>query len=140
MEMMQTLLADRFNLQLHRAAKTVPVYQLVAPARTARLKPASPDQTAAGVTVENGSFVFHYVTMPEFAERLSDFASIDRPVLDRTGIEGSFDITLTSAATAMRTDPDAIFAAVEKAGFRLDSTKAELETLVVDHADRPSPN
>jgi uncharacterized protein (TIGR03435 family) len=105
-----------------------------------KLKRASSDQTPTGMTVENGSFVFRRVTMAEFAERLSDFSSFDRPVLDRTGIDGLFDITLTSAATAMRSDPDAIFAAVESTGLRLDSTKAPLEILVVDHAEKPSPN
>ena len=140
MEMMRALLADRFNLRLHRETRTVPVYQLVAGSGTMKLKPASSDQTLTGMTVENGSFVFRRVTMSEFAERLSDFSSFDRPVLDRTGIDGLFDITLTSAATAMRGDPDAIFAAVESTGLRLDSTKAPLEVLVVDHAERPSPN
>jgi uncharacterized protein (TIGR03435 family) len=140
MEMTRDLLADRFNLRLHRETRTVPVYQLVARSRTMKLKRASSDQTPTGMTVENGSFVFRRVTMAEFAERLSDFSSFDRPVLDRTGIDGLFDITLTSAATAMRSDPDAIFAAVESTGLRLDSTKAPLEILVVDHAEKPSPN
>lgn len=140
MVMLQALLTDRFSLRLHRETRTVSVYELVAKSQAMKLNRASSDETGQGMTVENGSFVFRGVTMAEFAERLSDFSSFDRPVLDRTGMDGLFDITLPSAATAMRSDPDAIFAAVEGAGFRLNSAKAPLEMLVVDHAERPSPN
>ena len=136
--MMQVLLADRFGLRLHRDTRTVAIYNLIV-ASPAKLQRASPDQSA-GMTVENGSFVFRRVTMAGFAERLTDFSTIDRPVLDRTGLDGSFDITLTSAPSAMSSNPDAIFAAVEGAGFRLNRSKAPIEILVVDHAEAPSAN
>jgi uncharacterized protein (TIGR03435 family) len=51
--------------------------------------------------VEDGNFVFHDTSIPEFAEKLSQLRDIDRPVVDRTGIKGVFDITLKGAATAM---------------------------------------
>jgi uncharacterized protein (TIGR03435 family) len=140
MEMLQALLADRFSLRLRRETRVVPVYELAAKSRAVKLDRASPDEAAHGMTIENGSFVFRRVTMTEFAERLSDFSSFDRPVLDRTGMDGLFDIILASAATAMRSDPDAIFAAVEGTGLRLNPGKAPLEILVVDHAQRPSPD
>jgi uncharacterized protein (TIGR03435 family) len=140
MEMLQALLAYRFNLRLRRETRVIPVYELAAKARAVRLDRASPDETANRMTIENGSFVFRRVSLAEFAERLSDLSSFDRPVLDRTGMDGLFDITLASAATAMRNDPDAIFAAVESTGLRLNPGKAPLEILVVDHAERPAPN
>jgi uncharacterized protein (TIGR03435 family) len=136
--MMQALLGDRFRLRLHRATRTVPVYDLIAPSAK-KLQRPRPDENT-GMTVENGSFVFRGVTMADFAEGLSDFSSFDRPVLDRTGLNGLFDITLSSAASAMRSDPDAIFAAVEGAGFRLHPAKEPLDILVIDHVERPSPN
>jgi uncharacterized protein (TIGR03435 family) len=139
MTMMQTLLSDRFSLRLHRETRTVPVYELVGRSGNSNLRLASADSDT-GMTVENGSFVFRRVTMAEFATRLSDFSAFDRPVLDRTGIDGFFDITLTSAAIAMRADPDAIFAAVESTGLRLNPGKAPLEMIVVDHAEGPTPN
>jgi uncharacterized protein (TIGR03435 family) len=139
-QMLQALLADRFRLQLQRETRTLPVYQLVAKSGAMKLNVASLDQTAHGMTIENGSFLFRGVTMADFAERLSDFSSVDRPVVDRTGLDGSFDITLISAASAMRSDSDAIFAAVERTGLRLNPGKAPLQILVVSHADKPSPN
>lgn len=141
MQMLQALLTDRFNLRLRRETKNVPVYQLIATSRASKLNRSASDQeNGHGMRIENGSFVFRHVTMAEFADLLSDLSSFDRPVLDKTGMDGSFDITLTSAATAMRTDPDAIYAAVESAGLKLNSAKAPLEILFVDHAEKPSPN
>jgi hypothetical protein len=58
----------------------------------------------------------------------------------RAGMKGFFDITLTSAATAMRDEPSSIFSAVERVGLRLDSRKGPVEMLVVDHVEKPSEN
>jgi uncharacterized protein (TIGR03435 family) len=137
--MLKALLADRFQLRSHRETRTVPVYELVARQTGAKLRPAQADQ-AAGTLVRNGSSVFQSVTMPDFAERLSDLAAISRPVLDKTGLAGAFDIPLESAAREMLADPASIFAAIERAGFKLESRKAPLEVLVIDYAAKPSEN
>ena len=92
--------------------------------------------------VEDGNFVFHDTSMPEFAEKLSQLRDIDRPVVDRTGIKGVFDITLTGAATAMlQPGGPSLFTLVqEQLGLKLVSAKAPIEVLVVDHAENPSVN
>jgi uncharacterized protein (TIGR03435 family) len=136
--MMRSLLADRFQLRLHQNIRTIPVYELAA-SRKAKLTTAA-DNEKPGMSVVSGGFVFEHVTMPDFAERLSDFAAFDRPVLDKTGINGFFDITLTGAASAMRENPDSIFSAVEAAGFRLNARKDPIEILIVDRAVPPSAN
>jgi uncharacterized protein (TIGR03435 family) len=139
MAMMQTLLADRFQLKLHRETRPIPVYELVAPAKPVGLHASTSDQPN-GLIVLNGSFVFSHVTMPEFAAHLGDLSAFDRPVIDKTGIEGAFDITLDSAARNMREDPSSMFSAIEKAGFRLNSRKDPVEVLVIDHSGPPTPN
>jgi uncharacterized protein (TIGR03435 family) len=103
------------------------------------VKPSAADQRS-GMGVVNGSFVFEHITMSQLAEHLSDLSAFDRPVLNKTGLDGSFDITLPSAAAAMRENPDSIFAAVESAGFRLNARKSPVEILIVDHAEQPSQN
>jgi uncharacterized protein (TIGR03435 family) len=135
-EKMQALLADRFRLRLHRATKIIPVYELTT---ATTLKRSATDQHS-GMRVENGSFVFEHVTMSQMAEYLSDLAAFDRPVLNKTDLEGSFDITLPSAAVAMRENPESIFASLESAGFRLGARKSSVEILIVDHAEQLSPN
>jgi len=95
------------------------------------------------IRVSNGSFIFQNVSMPDFAEKLSDLRTIDRPVVDRTGIQGVFDITLKSAASAMlENDGPSIFTLIqEQLGLRLEAKKAPVEILVVDHAEKvPTEN
>ena len=138
MGMLQALLTERFRLTLRRETRSQPVYVLVA-RDPSKLKTSTSSEDA-GLSVSGGSFVFKHVTLSEFAERLSDFSAIDRPVLDKTGIEGAFDITLESAARTMLEDPSSIYASIERAGFRLDSRKGQVEVLVVEQAEKPSAN
>jgi uncharacterized protein (TIGR03435 family) len=139
MTMMQALLADRFQLRLHLVIRNMPVYELVATQGGAKLHQSLPDQNA-GMSVVNGSFIFQHVTMSEFAERLSDLSAFDRPVLDKTGVEGNFDVSLKSAAREMLEDPSSIFSAVEAVGLKLEARKGPVEILVVDYVEKPSGN
>ena len=124
---------DRYDIM----AKTE---EPVAKERTAGKLPHSEADHGSPSHVLDGSFVFQHVTMAEFAERLSGLAAIDRAVLDNTHIEGTFDITMKSAARAMLEDPSTIFSAVENTGLKLEARKGPFDVLVVDHADRPTSN
>lgn len=146
--MLQDLLAKRFNLKLHQEPKMLGVYELVAAKGGPKL-PApkaddiSPSHSSESLPrVEDGNFVFRDTSMPEFGEKLSQFREIDRPVVDRTGIKGVFDITLKGAASAMlQPDGPSIFTLIqEQLGLKFVSTKALIEVLVIDHAEKPSVN
>jgi uncharacterized protein (TIGR03435 family) len=71
-----------------------------------------------------------------------------RPVLDRTGLTGEFDITLeydkdpdaTNTPTAALAGPAMITAFREQLGIRFEATKGPVEVLVIDHAEKPSEN
>jgi uncharacterized protein (TIGR03435 family) len=76
---------------------------------------------------------------------------LDRPVIDRTGLKGRYDIDLDATldwdhlATGGPTDTiganSVIFTALqEQLGLRLESTRAPVETIVIDSAERPSEN
>jgi uncharacterized protein (TIGR03435 family) len=147
--MFQDLLAKRFQLVLHRESKAIPVYELTVAKRGPKLPAPKAD---AGVSpmhraeslprVENGSFVFRDTTLTEFAEKLSLLRGIEQPVLDKTGIEGVYDITLVSAASAiLEKDGPSLFTLIEEQlGLKLVATKAPVEVLVIDHATRPAAN
>ena len=100
-------------------------------------------------------------TMKAFADTLSNL--LDRPVVDLTGIEGEYDITLEispddmagmrrmapalprpaqEAQPAPETTPGAsIFTAIQQLGLRLDSRKAPVEFIVVEKVERvPTEN
>jgi uncharacterized protein (TIGR03435 family) len=147
--MLQDLLAKRFNLTLHRETKMLGVYELVSAKGGPKLPAPKVDDALLAAhsseslpRVEEGNFVFHDTSMPEFAEKLSQLRDIDRPVVDRTGIKGVFDITLKGAATAMlQPEGPSLFTLVqEQLGLKLVSAKAPIEVLVVDHAENPSLN
>jgi uncharacterized protein (TIGR03435 family) len=146
--MLQDLLAKRFNLKLHHEAKMIGIYELV-PAKGGPKLPApkvvdiSPSRSSESLPrVDDGNFVFHDTSMPEFADELSQLREIDRPVVDHTGIKGVFDITLKGAASAMlQPDGPSLFTLVqEQLGLKLVSTKAPIDVLVIDHAEQPSVN
>jgi len=147
--MLQDLLARRFNLRLRRETKMLAVYRLVVARGGPRLSgaKASADLSPSHATellprVVDGSFVFENTSMTEFAEKLSLLRGIDLPVTDATGIEGVFDITLKSAASAiLQPDGPSLFTLIEEQlGLRLVSAKASFEVLIVDHVERPSEN
>jgi uncharacterized protein (TIGR03435 family) len=90
--------------------------------------------------------------MTEFVRVLSRM--LGRPVTDRTGFSGVFDVNLdflpddTTAglpapppgAIPAETASPSIFSAVQQLGLRLESTKGPVEMLVIDHVERPSVN
>jgi uncharacterized protein (TIGR03435 family) len=146
--MLQDLLVKRFKLAIHRESTMLSVYELVVAKGGSKLpKPKPEDETALhGVEnlprVQDGSFVFQDTSIPEFAEKLSMLREINRPVIDRTGIAGFFDITLKSAAAAtLQPDGASLFTIIqEQLGLKLVDTKAPIEVFVVDHAEKPSAN
>jgi uncharacterized protein (TIGR03435 family) len=67
---------------------------------------------------------------------------LGRPVIDRTGLAGNFDFRIQFASDdAHLDDAPALVSAVEKQlGLKLESAKGPVETLIVDHAEKPSAN
>ena len=77
-----------------------------------------------------------------FAEMLAQLRGVDLPVIDRTGISGSYDIVLKSAPAVTREgDTAALFAIIQQqTGLKLNLAKAPFEVIVIDRAERPSAN
>jgi uncharacterized protein (TIGR03435 family) len=142
-QMMQSMLADRFGLVVHRETRTVPVYDLTV-ARSGIKLPVGDGR----VGMSAGPRLIRYGsgTMAELASQLSSY--LGRHVVDRTGLTGQYAISLSFAPV----DPSAaggdaqdsapsIFAALqEQAGLKLESARGPVEILVIDHAERPMPD
>ena len=153
-EMTKKLLANRFQLRLHRENRQLPVYAMVAGKKTAKL------QTAAGgapiMMPIGGTLVFRNYSMPALAERLATRPfDLDRQVIDRTGLSGSFDFSLKLADN--ETDlkhtlegmaqgsadqgPSMITILQEQLGLSFKPQKAAVESLVIDSVEKvPSAN
>ena len=72
---------------------------------------------------------------------------MDRPMIDRTGLNGRYDFTVEYEADTDAPGPfgrlvgAALFKALEaQAGLKLEATKGPVEILVIDHAEKPSAN
>jgi len=81
---------------------------------------------------------------------IADFALnmqlvVDRPILDRTALAGTYDFKLRYTVDETRvTDPNAppgLFTAIqEQLGLKLEAVKAPTQVLVIDAVGRPSAN
>lgn len=142
--MLQVLLADRFHLQSHRETRMVAGYAVVIAKSGPKLpKPEHPERPSAsgwGPTIANG----RNQTMEGFAQTLS--ASLQRPVVDETGIKDRFDFNLRwdamVAPPVAGAEPGAsVFAALqEQLGLKLEARHMPVEILVIDRAEKPSAN
>jgi uncharacterized protein (TIGR03435 family) len=190
-EMLRTLLEERFQLKTHRESKELPVYALVVGKGGPKIQDSPADSPAAtpnearpgfnatavprpgGVTVDLGNGGSYTFADNKFEGRKMKVASItsalsafmDRPVVDMTNLKGDYDFSLelspedframgirAAIAAGVALPPqavqmadtaslDSLYSALEKLGLKLESRKAPLEVLVVDHAEKsPSDN
>jgi uncharacterized protein (TIGR03435 family) len=153
LQMVQTLLADRFKLKFHREARELSVFALVIGKNGPKLKEAKPDgeRPMNGIQGGKGELNGLGADMGMLARRLA--AMSGRTVIDRTGLTGKYDFKLQwtpDAPTPMR-GPDepaadnapgpSLFSALqEQLGLKLESQKGPVEILVIDSAERPSEN
>ena len=139
---LQTVLADRFHLKIHRETKDLPAYALTVGKNGPKMKESAADaKFSAGQELGPlARMTDRKTTMTQFAGFLSVYA--DRPIVDKTGLTGFYDFTLEwSLNDAQDSAAPSIFTAVqEQLGLKLESSRAPVEVLVIDHADRPSEN
>jgi uncharacterized protein (TIGR03435 family) len=155
--MMQTMLADRCKLAVHRASREVAVYSLVVGKGGPKLKEAVPGDPHPGAVQipgggeflgndGSGNAAFYDAPVRALAVVLSNLA--ERPVEDKTGLTGRYDMVFRRPrAGAPSTEPDSasnpapsIFEVVEGFGLKLEPAKSSVETLVIDHVEKPSEN
>jgi uncharacterized protein (TIGR03435 family) len=146
--MLQTLLADRFQLKAHFEKKNTPVYALVITKGGPKLTTSSeqtPPKTLFGVNGRNQFIRTDSITMPQLADDLNNFLGADRPIIDRTGLTGTYKLRIEATPEWRNRDPQSgdlsIFTAVqEQLGLKLEPSTAPLDILVIDSAQKPSEN
>jgi uncharacterized protein (TIGR03435 family) len=179
--MMKALLADRFHLVVHNARKEMPIYALLPARSDGKLgprihqsttdcaailaagrrgggpppqPPSLTDPIPCGMRVLPGGLSIGGMPLSQFAQFAS--GTLQRIVVDRTGLTSNFDIDLTWTPDQLpqgRGDPSpgapalppidpngpSLFTAVqEQLGLKLESTKGPVDVLVIDRAEKPT--
>jgi uncharacterized protein (TIGR03435 family) len=147
--MLQTLLAQRFNLKFHLETREMPVYALVVGKNGPKFKKSAPDAPGGGLMGVNGhnqTIAVPREPMEYLAQNIADSFFVDRPVVDRTGLTGTYDIKMEATPEfRIRRDPQpddlSVFTAVqEQLGLKLEPTNAGVPVMIVDHIENPSDN
>ena len=161
-QIIEAVLRDRFKLTYHKETRVLLVYALVRSSSSALgpniratvvdcgARAAATRAGRGGTAPECGfnrsavSFRATGMDLASVAETLSQIAG--RIVVDKTGLTGQYDLELKwadlSAASAdALADGGSLFTAVqEQLGLKLQSERAPVEVVVIDSAERPTPN
>jgi bla regulator protein blaR1 len=170
---LQTLLTERFGLQMHQEVRELAVYALSVDGdrvatglrRTTATCAADPQNAGPGGPVDTvqrrgglvcglsfapGTLVAGDAPLSWFASAITRF--VGRPVVDRTGLAGTFDIDLTWTPNPLLASPPpgappfppidplgpSIFVALkEQLGLRLQPERALVDVVVIDRIERP---
>jgi uncharacterized protein (TIGR03435 family) len=156
--MIQNLLAERFKLIVRREVRDMPMYTMVFARADQRLGPqlrqsqmdCSPEGRRKALSVlANGrrpcammmSAGFYAADGVEFSQLTNLMANeFARPVTDRTGLSGLFDWELKWAWSADADGPALLTAFEEQLGLKLETGRGPVEVLVIESAERPTPN
>lgn len=160
MRMVRSLIADRFQLKFHREDKEFPIYALSVAKGGSKLKESAP------VTAPEGPPLLAFVVAPDvirlpgrsasLAEMCGIFqrTALDRPVVDRTGLNGRYDFDLEFTPDESqfggmfkpannddpKRPPGLLTALQQQLGLQLTATRGTISTMVIDHIERPSDN
>lgn len=160
-DLLQKLLADRFQLKFHHESKDLSVYVITVAsggAKMAKSAAAPTDPPAFGFRGP-GDLVVRNLSMADFAKGMQTTVT-DRPVVDQTGLKGRWDFTLKwtpddsqfaqfrgavnpqpPAAGDNPNAPPSLYTALqEQLGLKMEATKAPDDVMVIDHVEKPSPN
>jgi uncharacterized protein (TIGR03435 family) len=145
---LQPVLADRFMLRTRRVTREGDILALVVANGGAKMKAPNRDDQPATQGAP-GRLVATRITMRQLAAQLSRMTG--RPVEDRTGLSGEFNLTLTSSIEDQGPDPlnrpgagpdaPALSTALqEQLGLRLERARGPVDVLVIESAERPTPD
>ncbi len=153
--MVAKLLTDRFQLTFHREKKELAVYAITVAKGGQKLTPSDGSSNLPSLFFRGlGNLPARNATMTDFAGVMQS-AVLDRPVVDQTGLAGRFDFQLLWTPDEFQfgglgvkppppsdkdTAPDLFTAFQQQLGLKLESTKAQVDVVVVDRVEKPSEN
>jgi uncharacterized protein (TIGR03435 family) len=148
-QMLRALLGERFQLRVRREFREVPVYALTIVSGGPRFSVSSPEEEKRGnhgVHGINLTLDLVHATMDDICREMGGYFWIDKPVVDRTGLTGAYDIRFEATpenrvGKNLGEEEVSIFVAVrEQLGLKLEPAKAPMEFVVIEQFSRPSGN
>lgn len=155
--MLQSLLAERFKLKVSHSSKEAPIYALVVAKNGPKLTQSA--DSASGPAGARGQFRFAPGELNAAGMLLSNLADqlsrqVGRQVVDKTGLQGTYDFTLHwtpdrpaagpggpgDAPPPDSSGPSIFTALQEQLGLKLESQKGPVEALIIDSIEKPSAN
>jgi uncharacterized protein (TIGR03435 family) len=159
--MFMQIVTERFGLKVHHETRELPVYELVVARGGVKMTAAKPFQNPPAVAKNGpgslmltgrGKLEAEGTAMPYVATMLEN--EVHRKVVDRTGLTGAYDFTLTwtpdqpgnveTGGSALPSGDDSapsIFTAVqEQLGLKLEASKGPVDVIVVDQVEKPEAN
>ena len=155
-DMIKKLLADRFQMKFHPDKRELSAYVLsVAPGGQKMTKSESDNPLPGLFFTKLGTLTVRNATMPDFVN-LMQSAVFDRPVVDRTGLQGRWDFILKwtpdetqfagfgmkipPPSDAADAPPNVYKALQEQIGLKLEAAKTMVDVMVLDHVAKPGEN
>jgi uncharacterized protein (TIGR03435 family) len=155
--MLQKLIAERFKMTFHQDKRELAVFALT----VGKDGPKNMAENTGGGSLPGMFFrgtpggimlPANNATMKDFTGLLQEVV-LDKPVVDQTGLKGRYDFNLKWApddsqfgghvpppSDAADAPPSLFVAVQEQIGLKIESTKAMVDVMVVDHVEKPSAN
>jgi len=173
--MLRALLTERFQVKVHTEMRDVPIYALVLADKEPKFgtlfkvstakcytRDDPPPQNAppdlarqCGIRGGNGNVTYVNVAMQDIARSLANYPVVSRPVMERTGLTGRYDLHMEfvpafvdspnrdgSQVANPNADsgPNLFTALVEQAGLKLQGERGQVQFIVIDHVEKPTPD
>ncbi|WP_255483834.1 TIGR03435 family protein [Granulicella sp. 5B5] len=156
--MIRKLLTDRFQLKFHKDTRELSAFILSVDKTGSKLAPTQLTGPLPGIGMRPATggltLMVRNAAIPEFTGFLQSLV-LDRPVVDKTGLKGKYDFTLTflpdetqfnghspvgKLADGVEPAPSLTEAMQQQLGLKLSSEKTSVEVIALDHVEKPSAN
>ena len=137
----RALLADRFKLAVTVEKKDEPVYALVIAKGGPKLTPAKPEDAPENIPKTQPPSIDLIGPLDHLAFALGRMQIFrDKPFINETGLTGRYVVSLHYGGTSDPDGPSIFTALEEQLGLRVESTKAQVDTIAIDSIEEPTPN
>jgi uncharacterized protein (TIGR03435 family) len=147
-QMMQAMLADRFQLKFHKETRELPLYNLVIAKGGLKIQP-TPEGKGNGYSMGPGKLSGNGIELDSLCFSLSN--EVGRKIMNQTALTGRYTVDLNwqpdsmaaGSSNSTSTDPplpDLFTALQDQLGLKLEPAKGPVDVYVIDHVEKPSEN